>query len=71
MYQLRILDNRESLAQFCAVVAEQKTLCAPTLACGSTQKLQGDPLTSVSSLTSSSVRGGIHEEVFQVVVCLL
>lgn len=71
MYQLYILENWESLAQFCAIVAEQKTICALTLACGNAQKLQCDPLTSVSSLTSSSVRGGIHEKAFLVVLCLL
>lgn len=67
MYQLYILDNWESVAQFCAVMAEQKTICAPISASGNTQNLQCDPLTSVSSPTSSSVRGGIHEA-FHVVV---
>lgn len=71
MYQLYILDKWESLAQFCAIVAEHKIICAPTSACGNTWKLQCDPLTSVSSLTSPRVRGGIHEEAFQVVVSLM
>lgn len=44
MYQLYILDNWESVAQFCAVMAEQKTICAPISASGNTQNLQCDPL---------------------------
>lgn len=55
MYQLYILDSWQSLAQFCAFVAEQKIICAPSSAWGNTQSLQWDPLTSVSSLTSPGV----------------
>lgn len=62
MYQLYILDNWQSLAQFCAIEAEQKIICAPSSACGNTQSLQWDPLTSVSSLASPRLRAGIHGE---------
>lgn len=68
MYQVCILIT---LARFCAIVAQQKTTCAPTSACGNTQSLQCEPRTSLSSLTSSSVRGRIHEEAFHVVICLV